>query len=217
MKRFDEYQLILFDMDGTLYFQRALQLKMAFLLLKNVLLQKRGWQELAIVLKFRRLRESAVEGDGLDEKLYNLLAEKWNMDAGQISEIIQKWIYQKPLEYLGKYRDKQLIEMMKKSEEMGVKVAVYSDYPTKEKQNVLGIDDVMGFYAGQKEIRRLKPDAKGIEVIMECFRVTDKRKVLMIGDRKSKDGQAAKNADIDFLILKKYKFMRRCQYMGLLH
>ena len=34
---FKNYDLIIFDMDGTLYFQRPLQIHMAFLLLANML------------------------------------------------------------------------------------------------------------------------------------------------------------------------------------
>lgn len=211
-KRFDEYQLVLFDMDGTLYFQRALQFKMARLLLAHALFERNGWRDLCVILQFRRIREKSVRADGIEETLYEDLAKRWRISREQVREIVQKWIYQEPLRYLAGYKDACLLELIKILDKRGVRTAVYSDYPPQEKQKVLGIGEFPGFYGGQKEIEGFKPDPRGILYIMARFGVNNKSRVLMIGDRMSRDGKAAVNAGVDYLIVKKYKLLRTHQY-----
>ena len=54
MKRaLTDYQLILFDMDGTLYFQRPLQFHMGMKMAASCL-SRQGLKEMIIILKFRR-------------------------------------------------------------------------------------------------------------------------------------------------------------------
>lgn len=211
-KRFEEYGLILFDMDGTLYFQRALQIKMAGLLLAHAFFERKGWRDICIILQFRRIREKSVGADDIEETLYDDLAKRWRISREQIREIIQKWIYQEPLRYLAGYRDGYLLDFIQDLEKRGVKMAVYSDYPPQEKQRALGIGRLPGFYGGQKEIAGFKPNPGGILYIMNRLGVHDKSRVLMIGDRMSRDGEAAVNAGVDYLILKKYKLLRTHQY-----
>lgn len=214
-KKMSEYRLVLFDMDGTLYYQRPLQLTMGFVMVKNVLCQKQGLSELITVLKFRKMREHWTDAEEVDTKLYEALAKERKISVEKAEDIIQRWIYDMPLQYLRRFRDDTLTEVLHNLKEKGIMTAVYSDYPTKEKQEVLEISDIPGFYGGQPEIGALKPDAKGICYIMKHYDIEDKEAVLMVGDRMSKDGQAAENAGVDYLILKRYKRMRKKQYKNL--
>lgn len=214
-KKLCQYQLVLIDMDGTLYYQRPLQITMGFVMLKNAIFKKGGFSELITVLKFRKMREHWSDTDEIDAKLYEMLARERNIDVVQAQEIIQKWIYDLPLNYLRRFRDDKLVLMLRTLQEKEVRTAVYSDYPSKEKQRVLEISGIPGFYGGQEEIGSLKPDPKGILYIMQKYGIEDKNEVLMIGDRMSKDGQAAISAGVDYLILKKHKWMRNRQYKNL--
>ncbi len=214
-KKISEYELILLDMDGTLYYQRPLQLCMGLWMIKNALFAKGGMKELKTVLAFRKLREHWEGSDNVDTKQYEMLAKEQNMSAEKVQAAVQKWIYELPLRYLARFADKTLITYAKEWMAAGKKVAVYSDYPSEDKQSVLGIAEIAGFYGGQKEIGALKPAPDGILYIMEAYGVQDKSKVLMIGDRMCKDGEAAIGADVDYLILKKHKFLRKRQYENL--
>lgn len=220
-KKWYEYQLILFDMDGTLYFQRPLQIHMGIKMLISCL-KPSGFQELMIVLCFRKLRENwkdsannPTSSSNIDEAQYRLLAMQTGLSSEEITQIIQKWIYQLPLQILMHYRDNQLTEILKKYH-LHTQVAIYSDYPASEKCNALDLKHIPCFYGGQREISCLKPDPKGIQVIMNHYHITDPSSVLMIGDRFSKDGQAAIAAGTDYLILKKHRFQRNKQYKILL-
>ncbi|MCM1049024.1 MAG: HAD family hydrolase [Clostridiales bacterium] len=209
---FSKYHLIIFDMDGTLYFQRAMQIKMASLLLFNALFRKDGLKELNIILHFRRIKEKTTQIDSNEESLYDILATKYGMEKEQIITIIQKWIYDKPLKYIKRYQDSYMLYLIQLLAKYGIKSAIYSDYPPEDKQKALSIGNIPCFYGAQKEIGAFKPNPAGIDFILKQLGIQDKSKVIMIGDRMDRDGKAAINAGIDYLILRKYKFLRLWQY-----
>lgn len=210
MKNLSNYELIIFDLDGTLYFQRALQITMGCLLLKHFFLGKKGKDELNIVLTFRKKREISTDNtNAIDEKIFNELAEKFGEDIQYIKQVIDEWMFKKPLKYIAKYRDKEIISIIKKLQQSDKNIAILSDYETEDKKKALGLDNIKSFYSLDSKIGALKPSPKGIIYIMAYFGIEDKSKVIIVGDRMSKDGQAAINAGIDYLILKKYKLMRK--------
>lgn len=207
-KQIEKYELFLFDLDGTLYFQRGMQLTMGLLLISRIFLGPKGLRQLKVVLSFRKMRENIEDSENADTNIYNALSKKYGMNVSDIKEIIFEWIYDKPLKYIARFSDKRLIGIIKSLVALNKKVAIYSDYETVEKQKALGISDIEGFYGMQEEIKVLKPNPKGIFFIMDKFKIEDKSKVLLVGDRMSKDGQAAINAGVDYMILKKYRFNR---------
>lgn len=221
MNNMNEYDLIIFDMDGTLYFQRPLQIHMALKMVFSCL-KPGGFSEIMTILKFRKLREhwntladrdiTAQEDDDIDNAQYAYLSAQTGISAQTISGTVQKWIYDKPLSIICKYRDHTLFEIIKKYHLQKKQVVIYSDYPATDKRDALKFPAIPCFYGGQEEIECMKPDPKGISYIMSVYGITDPSRVLMIGDRFSKDGQAAISAGVDYLILKKHKFQRRKQY-----
>ena len=199
-------------MDGTLYFQRPLQLHMGLWML-SACFRKGGFREMKIVLAFRRQRDKWPDaGTAIDQKLYELLAGQFSMKPQETEKIIKTWIYEKPLEILARYKDKTLIQAIWDLKMQNKLMAVYSDYPAEEKICVLGLPELPCFYGGSPEIGCLKPEPKGIFVIMQRFNIKSPQEVLMVGDRQSKDGQSALNAGVDYLILKKNILQRKKQY-----
>ena len=216
MQPLEQYQLILFDMDGTLYFQRPLQIHMALKMLLAAL-KPGGLRELQIVLKFRKLREHWQENlPDLDRAQYEALSEQTAVPAADIEAIIQKWIYQAPLEIMMRYRDHKLAEIIKKYHLQNKQVAIYSDYPAIDKRNSLELPPIPCFHGGQAEIGCMKPHPVGLQCIMAHYGIKDPSSVLMVGDRQSKDVLAALAAGTDCIILKKHKFQRTKQYNALL-
>lgn len=215
----NKYQLILFDMDGTLYFQRPLQIHMGLKMLAACI-SPGGLREMILVLKFRKLREnwmeSSVINTDLDQAQYAALSAQTGVPVSQIEAAVQKWIYDKPLEIIGRYRDNTLAEIIKKYHLQNIQVAIYSDYPALDKRDALKLPPIPCFYGGQENISCMKPHPKGLQTIMTHYGITTPSKVLMVGDRQSKDGQAAIAAGTDYLILKKHKFQRKKQYHSLL-
>lgn len=201
MSQLEGYSLVIFDMDGTLYHQRGLQLTMGVLLVLNLLKGKKGAKELNIVLTFRKMRETVELTCDADEKIYGRLAKKYEVDEDYIKSVIKEWIYDRPLKYIPMFKNKKLIKCIKTLQKKGVSIAILSDYESKDKQTVLGIEDVRGFYSLQPEIGALKPSPNGITHIINAFGIEDKSKVIMVGDRMSKDGMAAINAGVNYLIV----------------
>ena len=220
-RKLEDYQLILFDMDGTLYFQRPLQLHMGIKMILSCF-HRQGLKEMTIIFKFRKLREqwqsSALSDNNMDidHAQYQKLADSCKVSANEIERIVQKWIYQKPLEILRKYRDDRLFAICGLLSGQGKQLAIYSDYPAENKRDALEFPPIPCFYGGQPEINCMKPDPKGLLNIMSYYDIQNPSDVLMIGDRQSKDGRAASAAGTDCLILKRYKFQRKGQYKELL-
>ena len=88
------------------------------------------------------------------------------------------------------------------------KIAIYSDYPAEQKRRAIGLSDIPCHDAADPLIDCMKPNPKGIRHIMQLYDICDPKKVLMVGDRKSLDGMAAKAAGTDYMILPK-SYLRR--------
>lgn len=219
-KQLTEYQLILFDMDGTLYFQRPLQFYMGIKMLISCL-SRQGLKEMIIILKFRKLREHwsktmySNNNANIDHAQYSELANFCKVSTNEIERIVQKWIYEKPLDVLYRYRDNKLLVLIESLIIQKKQLAIYSDYPATDKRNALQLPPIPCFYSGQPEIGCMKPDPRGIMTIMSHYNIQNPSDVLMIGDRENKDGKAASAAGTDYLILKRYKFQRNKQYKEL--
>lgn len=212
MRDLQDYELYIIDMDGTLYFQRKMQLLMGLRLLGSALTGKRGAGELKTVLTYRKLREQCKGEKTPDDQLIEQIAQKKKTEPQSEKQIIEKWLYLLPLDVIAGCRDKKMTELVTGWKRAGKKVVIYSDYPAEHKCKALGLSGIPCFDSTAPSIDALKPDPKGIEVILREMGVTDRRKAVMIGDRQSRDGEAAARAGIDCLILKKYALLRKKQY-----
>ena len=197
-------------MDGTLYYQRPIQLHMGLLLLKNVLCSKNGLQQLFIILNYRKYREK--NNYCSDEQQLLHISSTMHIPPADIKNTVQTWIHTKPLTHLPKYKDSCLTSRIPLLQKSGIQVAVYSDYPALNKCQALSLPTLPCYYSLQADIATMKPDPKGIKIIMNDFGITNPADVLMIGDRESKDGKAAQLAGVHKLILKKHKCCRFFQY-----
>lgn len=199
----EPYELVLFDMDGTLYHQRPLQLHMGIKMLLHCFAPG-GLKEVKTVLQFRKLRENwntESETVRLDELQYKTLSVKTGLSVTYIRETVEKWIYHKPLVLLYRYRNKKVIALLQECIACGKKTAIYSDYPARDKRDALRLPQVPCYYGGEPKIAAMKPNPKGILTIMDALQVSDPSRVLMIGDRMSRDGQAAIGAGVDYRIV----------------
>lgn len=215
LKTFDinKYKLYICDMDGTLYYQRKLQLAMVHKLLCYAIANPHNiWKCYAIYL-FRKEREKdliihGIDGnENIDERIYKKLSLRLNKNVSLIEDVIKEWIYCIPIQYIAACKDIRLIDFLNNSKTNGKKVVILSDYQACEKVKVLNINTDAIYAATDENIKQLKPSTKGIEVILQDIPV-DKKDILIIGDRFSKDAQMAIKAQIDYLILNKLKYQR---------
>lgn len=214
MKPLNTYRLILWDLDGTLYFQKEFRKKMALVLLQELCLKPHKWKELLVILKYRSLREHWEKEDtgaDLEQRQYEKTGEAFGMEAKKVEKIIHYWMHQKPLEYLYQYRDENAVKIIQRLQKEEKMVTVYSDYPTKEKLEALQIYVKESFSSLDKNINSMKPNPKGLNYIIQKYGVK-KDEVLMIGDRMEKDGEAALAAGVDYWILDRDRRKRQEQY-----
>ncbi len=122
MRDLQDYELYIIDMDGTLYFQRKMQLLMGLRLLGSALTGKRGAGELKTVLTYRKLREQCKGEKTPDDQLIEQIAQKKKTEPQSEKQIIEKWLYLLPLDVIAGCRDKKndrIGHWMEKSREKG--------------------------------------------------------------------------------------------------
>lgn len=197
----EKYKAIIFDVDGTLYFQRPLRLRMAVALGTYYLLHPNKIRDLKIISDFRSWREknTLCQGD-LENEQYKAVASQHGVSAEHVKTVIEKWMYQKPLLYLPKYGDAALREFIVNIRSRGIKAVAYSDYPVDDKLRVLGIQMDACFCSTDPEIQCLKPSQKGIQAVLKQIGCSPDE-CLFIGDRDEKDGQSARSVGMDYRIL----------------
>lgn len=208
---FNKYDLYVFDVDGTLYYQNKLRLIMGKRLLTYYLLHPLKFKDLIIIKNFRSLRENAKDTNGL----FDITAKKCNVSVSRVNEVIKKWIYENPIDALIASKDDTLLAIIDKLKANGKTVAIWSDYEADDKLKALQLSTDYVYTAEQERVGELKPSPKGLKLIMSDLRVA-KDKTIMIGDRMVKDGEAAKKAGCAYLILSKSKKKREEQLKTLL-
>ena len=208
---FNKYDLYVFDVDGTLYYQNKLRLIMGKRLLMYYLLHPLKFKDLIIIKNFRSLREDAKDTNGL----FDITAKKCNVSVSRVNEVIKKWIYENPIDALIASKDDTLLAIIDKLKANGKTVAIWSDYEADDKLKALQLSTDYVYTAEQERVGELKPSPKGLNLIMSDLNVP-KDKTIMIGDRMVKDGEAAKKAGCDYLILSKSKKKREEQLKTLL-
>ena len=208
---FNKYDLYVFDVDGTLYYQNKLRLIMGKRLLMYYLLHPLKFKDLIIIKNFRSLRENAKDTNGL----FDITAKKCNVSVSLVNEVIKKWIYENPIDALIASKDDTLLAIIDKLKANGKTVAIWSDYEADDKLKALQLSTDYVYTAEQERVGELKPSPKGLNLIMSDLNVP-KDKTIMIGDRMVKDGEAAKKAGCDYLILSKSKKKREEQLKTLL-
>lgn len=208
---FNKYDLYVFDVDGTLYYQNKLRLIMGKRLLMYYLLHPLKFKDLIIIKNFRSLRENAKDTNGL----FDITAKKCNVSVSRVEDVIKKWIYENPIDALIASKDSTLLAIIDKLKANGKTVAIWSDYEADDKLKALQLSTDYVYTAEQERVGELKPSPKGLNLIMSDLNVP-KDKTIMIGDRMVKDGEAAIKAGCDYLILSKSKKKREEQLKTLL-
>lgn len=189
----DDIDLVVFDMDGTLYDQRPLRMRMLGMLAKEII-RSRSLAVPRILAAFRRRREELGEARALDfaERQYDLPGHSPEV----VCALVAEWMLQRPLPFLALYRTPG-VERLFDALMARNAVALFSDYPVADKLASLGLSTA--FSVTPEEVGRLKPDPAGLIRLIEEARTVPSR-TLMIGDRADRDGEAARRAGVAALI-----------------
>lgn len=195
----DAIELVVFDLDGTLYDATRLRRLMLMQLLADAA-RRRSWRTLRVLRKFREVREAlAEEGADFLDWQYIRTANLLGCDEQEVRDAVQEWIERRPLPLLRDCRWPGVQEVFEDLRGAGKKIAVWSDYPARDKLAALELRADLAVSACDPGIGRLKPDPRGLVEVMELAGVPPSR-TLMVGDRIERDVMAARRAGVQSML-----------------
>jgi len=191
---------VVFDVDGTLYWQKGLRRRMLRDLLLSAMVSSRTREDLRILRRFREIRETLGERvrEGFAEAQYRLPAEASGVTPERVAAAVRRWIHERPLRYLRRYRVDGIEQWMEELRTQGVCLGVYSEYPAEAKLQALGLAVDVAVDSTDPEVDAFKPDAKGLQVVMKRLGAQAAH-TLFVGDREDRDRPCAEAAGVAFL------------------
>lgn len=225
----DRLDLVVFDVDGTLYDARRLRLLMAGWLLLNAA-RCGSLGKLRTLAAFRRMREALAEAGaapgtparperqqghtghdragGLDrasgvdfQRLQYLLpAQRLGLRPCEVQAVVEAWMEQRPLRWLAACRRPGIQAVFAGLRARGLRVAALSDYPAREKLATLGLEADPVVWAGDPGVGRLKPDPRGLRHLLSLAGAEASR-TLVVGDRADRDGAVAERVGAQALLV----------------
>jgi putative hydrolase of the HAD superfamily len=196
----DCIDLVVFDVDGTLYDQRALRIRMAWELCSHTL-STLDFTVPQTLRAYRKLRENMAdeEIEDFETELIGKTADSTGAPSDKIRAVVEEWIELRPLSHLAALRFTGLVELFSRLKRKGKSVGIFSDYPAAAKLAALGLAADFVVSAGDAGVKKLKPHPRGLEVLMKVAQAVPARTIL-IGDRGDRDGLAARRAGAACLI-----------------
>lgn len=199
----DDLELVIFDVDGTLYGQSKLRKIMLLKLLLYYTFRPWRCKELLILYHFRKEREkkAGYKGYNLEDEQYLWCARKMNIKVDAVKEVVNQWIFQAPNQYLKSCIYPGVPDFLAALKTKKIKTAVYSDYNSTAKLNHMQIKVDLEISSTDQQVNSFKPNTEGLNFILTAMDLTDKTKCLYIGDRYELDGICAKRTGIPFLLV----------------
>lgn len=196
---------VVFDLDGTLYVQRPVRLRMAAELASFVAGRPvHGLRTMRLLKNYRAAQEVLRSGRAPYDPDHQVAvaAERSGIARRDAASIVEEWMFQRPLKHLRRHRARGLESLLTALRGQGVELGVLSDYDAHEKLKALGITSHFSqvLCAADPDVRALKPSPRGL--LLACARwQIDTAEALMVGDRVEVDGAAAAAAHMKSIIV----------------
>jgi phosphoglycolate phosphatase/putative hydrolase of the HAD superfamily len=201
----------IFDVDGTLYQQNKLHRLMFIKIVKYFFTNPiKAIEAIISILSFRysleKMRSMNSTNEPIVDKQLEIANAICSIKIDKIKYHVTRWMECEPLKLLYKvkypYSDLFFFEAKKK----GYKLAIWSDYPIKNKLEALGWNNVFDMQLSSMDlnINKLKPNPIGINYITKYLGLTADE-VIYVGDRYELDTKTASNAGVDCIIIRKNK------------
>ncbi|MBX9634847.1 MAG: HAD family hydrolase [Magnetospirillum sp.] len=194
---------VVFDVDGTLYRQGPLRLRMAAELALAIAANPWRWRVAQMLSAYRK----AVEGlagvaapDGLEAARLTLASARCGAPPKLIAEMVEEWMGRRPLRHLPACRRDGTVEFFAQLRMRGLRLGALSEYPATAKLSALGLVVDIAAHAADPAINCGKPDPVGLEWVCRSLGTAPGR-CLMIGDRDDRDGAMARAAGARFLLV----------------
>ena len=184
-----DYEVIAFDIDGTLYPSWRL----------NIVVLPYFLSHLPFFLRLnavrKTMRQSAPSPDFFEYQA-RLLAEKQRCTPAEAKAQIQTLIYDGLKPYFEKIKTfKYVEETFQKLKAAGYRIALLSDFPPEQKGSLWGLIPYCELMMGTEEIGALKPSKYPFGILAMKLKVTPD-KILYVGNSKKYDVIGARNAGL---------------------
>ena len=186
-EEFKDIKVVAFDIDGTLYPDYRLYLKIIFYFLKNV----RFYVHFNNV---RKIMHKTAPLPDFYEYQARLLAEELKCTVPAAKEKIERIVYKGLMPYLERTKIFAHVEdTFVKIKESGRKIAILSDFPPSQKGNMWGLLKYCDLVLGSEEAGALKPSKFPFGMMSMKLGVKPEE-ILYVGNSVKYDVCGAKNA-----------------------
>jgi len=194
----ESIRLVVFDVDGTLYNQNTLRLRMLKDLVGHTI-ASRSFQTIRTLRLYRKIRETIGEQevDEFDSVLIARTAQEAGAEQAKVQSLVREWMELRPLAHIRACRYPQVAELFAALKNRNKIIGIFSDYPAVEKLRAMDLkaDIVVSAF----DVGILKPNPRGLTVIMATAGAGPQETIL-IGDRIDRDGEASLRAGAASLI-----------------
>ena len=182
-----EIDAVAFDIDGTLYRESKLNIRIIPHFLSHIIFfSKYG-------LARKELRRQDYYPD-FNKAQAELMGKYLKCSPEEAQEKLDKIVYTGLKHYFTKFKAcRNALELIKRLKEAGVKIAVLSDFPPEQKGDIWGIRPYCDLAIGSEEIGSLKPSARVFSTLSEKL-ATPAEKILYVGNHHQYDVVGPKKA-----------------------
>ena len=195
---------IVLDVDGTLYRQRPVRVGMLLRLARaHALRPAAGLETMRALGAYRRAQERMrLETDAGADRQLDIACESCGVERTRLEALVRRWMEQEPLPLLARAARPGVREFVRDARARGVPIGVVSDYAAHAKLEALGLaaDVDVVVAAADPEVRRFKPDPRGLQVALAKLGAAPGAS-LYVGDRPEVDAEAARRAGMPCAIV----------------
>jgi HAD superfamily hydrolase (TIGR01549 family) len=208
---------VVYDVDGTLY---------PLWPMRFYLIRELAWRfahspirllrEVRVLQIYRsmldKMRGRTAENSDASDPQLHAAARKLGMDPAGIHDTVHEWVAQRPLRFLPRIANTDLLETIHMLHRRRTPQGVYSDYPPDSKLAALGLAGCFQavIWSGQRGVGEFKPSPRGFAEIARLLEV-EPSDVVFVGDRDSRDGRGARSVGMQFLHIKDFTPQRLCE------
>ncbi len=196
---------VLFDLDGTLYRQRPVRIRMAMELALSTLTAPVSaaarWRALQAFREAQETMRRASEPASMASQIA-AAAARTGISEDRVRVLVDEWMFERPSRFLSRYLAEGTTELLALLASKKVPIGLFSDYPSERKLSGLGLRGRFSpvICATDAEVGAFKPDPRGFLRACELWGLAPSD-VLYVGDRVEVDGIGAAAAGMPCVIV----------------
>jgi len=190
---------IVFDLDGTLYYQDALRRAMLVRLVRaHALRPWLGVRTARALSAYRAAQESLrvcapapVVGDLAEEQLRRA-SERAYVTPEFVATCVERWMEREPLDLVARHMYQGARDFLLGCRARGLRLGLLSDYPAHAKLAALQLEEIFDVVltAQSPDVGVFKPDPRGLRLVLQRLDALPAES-LYVGDRVDVDAQVA--------------------------